>query len=240
MAPAPRFSAEQQEEMILTAAAEVIADTSLLDFSMSAIAKLSGLSMGSVYKFVQCKEDVLIALAVKMYQKKQHVFQQVLSMPLTSPERLIAVSLLDFTKVRMYNFDDQLESIVNTRAIMKRSSRRWLDHMISNSKVCENAFQAFLAEALASGELKADQNELEELSVGSWSLIVGYFQTVRLHLSWNSEQELAEYDSLQTLSVDNVHIRSLQRFINTFSWQQPLSLEAMDKVCQKLQQEGLR
>ena len=43
---------------------------------MSAIAKLAGFSMGSVYKFVQCKEDVLIALATKMYQERQRVFKQ--------------------------------------------------------------------------------------------------------------------------------------------------------------------
>lgn len=70
MAPAPKYSAEQQEEMILSSAAQAIEETSLLDFSMSSVAKLAGLSMGSVYKFVQCKEDVLIALATQMFQKK--------------------------------------------------------------------------------------------------------------------------------------------------------------------------
>ncbi|MGJ8692294.1 MAG: TetR/AcrR family transcriptional regulator [Thalassotalea sp.] len=240
MAPAPKFSTEQQEEMILSAAAQAIEKTSLLDFSMSAIAKLAGLSMGSVYKFVQCKEDVLIALATKMYQEKQRVFKQVLTMPLTAPERLIAISLLDFSKVQMFSFDDQLESIVNTRAIMKRSSRRWLDHMITSSKVCEISFQHFLENAVASGELPSSPDDLAELSIGSWSLMVGYFQTVRLHLSWNSEQELAKYDSLQPLAADNVHIKNLQRFINTFTWQQPLSSKDINKVCQHLVKEGLR
>ncbi len=143
MAPAPKYSAEQQEEMILSSAAQAIEETSLLDFSMSSVAKLAGLSMGSVYKFVQCKEDVLIALATQMFQEKQRVFKQVLALPLTTPERLIAISLLDFSKVQMFSFDDQLESIVNTRAIMKRSSRRWLEHMINSSKVCELAFKSF-------------------------------------------------------------------------------------------------
>ena len=61
MAPAPRFSPEEQEKLIICAAITTIVQSSLLDFSMSKIAKLAGLSMGSVYKFVQCKEDVLIA-----------------------------------------------------------------------------------------------------------------------------------------------------------------------------------
>ena len=150
MAPAPKFSCEDQEKMILSAAVTVIEKTSLLDFSMSAIAKLAGLSMGSVYKFVQCKEDVLIALATKVYQERQQVFIQVLSLPLTTPERIIANSLLDFSKVQMYSFDDQLESIVNTRAMMQRCSPRWLDQMIACGKVCEGMFKTFLQSAAQS------------------------------------------------------------------------------------------
>lgn len=240
MAPAPRFSHEEQEELILSAAVKVIEKTSLLDFSMSAIAKLAGISMGSVYKFVQCKEDVLIALATKMYQEKQRVFKHVLSLPLTTPERLIAISLMDFSKVQMFSFDDQLESIVNTRAIMKRSSKRWLDHMINSSKVCETAFNSFLQASVESGELMSGKESLEDIGIGSWALMVGYFQTVRLHLSWNSEQELAELDNLMPLSISNVHIRNLRRFINAFDWQQKLTEQDLNKVCNYLVNEGIR
>lgn len=240
MAPAPKYSAEQQEEMILSSAAQAIEETSLLDFSMSSVAKLAGLSMGSVYKFVQCKEDVLIALATQMFQEKQRVFKQVLALPLTTPERLIAISLLDIFKVQMFSFDDQLESIVNTRAIMKRSSRRWLEHMINSSKVCELAFKSFFEAAAQSGELISTEAELEEISVGSWSMIVGYFQTVRLHLSWNSEQELENIDKLMPLTTTNVHIRNLMRFINSFQWQQKLTEQDIEKIGQYLVSEGMR
>lgn len=240
MAPAPKFSAEQQEEIILSSAAQAIEETSLLDFSMSAVAKLSGLSMGSVYKFVQCKEDVLIALATKMFQEKQRVFKQVLALPLTTPERLIAISLLDFAKVQTFSFDDQLESIVNTRAIMKRSSRRWLEYMINSSKVCELAFKSFFDSAAQSGELISTDAELEEISIGSWSMMTGYFQTVRLHLCWNSEQALENIDKLMPLTTNNVHIRNLMRFINTFEWQQKLTAQDIEKVSQYLVSEGMR
>ena len=97
MAPAPKFSLEEQEKLILFAAVTAIEKSTLLDFSMSSIAKSAGLSMGSVYKYVQCKEDLLIALATNMYQEKQRVFSQVLALPLTTPERIIALSLLDYT-----------------------------------------------------------------------------------------------------------------------------------------------
>ena len=240
MAPAPRFSLEEQEKLILFAAVTAIEKSTLLDFSMSSIAKSAGLSMGSVYKFVQCKEDLLIVLATKMYQEKQKVFSQVLSLPLSTPERIIALSLLDFSKVQMYSFDDQLESIVNTCSIMKRSSQRWLDYMFNCSKVCEESFQVLLQTAVDSKELKSGVSEMEQINVGAWSLAVGYFQTVRLHHGRSSQKDNDEQTCLLSLPVNNVHILNLQRFLNSFDWRKKLDNEDIEKVCQMLVELELR
>ena len=64
MAPAPKYSLQQQEDMILSAAEKSIENSSLLDFTMSAIAKGAGLSMGSVYKHVQSKEVFILRRVV--------------------------------------------------------------------------------------------------------------------------------------------------------------------------------
>jgi AcrR family transcriptional regulator len=240
MAPAPKFSLEEQEKLILFAAVTAIEKSTLLDFSMSSIAKSAGLSMGSVYKFVQCKEDLLIALATKMYQEKYRIFSQVLALSLTTPERIIALSLLDFSKVQMFSFDDQLESIVNTRAIMKRCSQRWLDYMINCSKVCEDSFQVLLQTAVDTKELQSGINATEQISIGAWSLNVGYFQTVRIHHGRNTNQENEIQESIASLSTDNVHILNLQRFINTFDWKQKVSKQDIEKVAQQLVISELR
>jgi AcrR family transcriptional regulator len=240
MAPAPKFSIEEQEKLILFAAVTAIEKSTLLDFSMSSIAKSAGLSMGSVYKFVQCKEDLLIALATKMYQEKYRVFSQVLALSLTTPERIIALSLLDFSKVQMFSFDDQLESIVNTRAIMKRCSQRWLDYMLNCSKVCEDSFQVLLQTAVDTKELQSGINAMEQISIGTWSLNVGYFQTVRMHHGRNTNQENEIQESIASLATDNVHILNLQRFINTFDWQKKVSEQDIEKVAQQLVISELR
>jgi AcrR family transcriptional regulator len=240
MAPVPKFSIEEQEKLILFAAVTAIEKSTLLDFSMSSIAKSAGLSMESVYKFVQCKEDLLIALATKMYQEKYRVFSQVLALSLTTPERIIALSLLDFSKVQMFSFDDQLESIVNTRAIMKRCSQRWLDYMINCSKVCEDSFQVLLQTAVETKELQSGINAMEQISIGSWSLNVGYFQTVRIHHDRKTNQKNEVKESIASLSTDNVHILNLQRFINTFDWQKKVSKQDIEKVVQQLVMSELR
>lgn len=240
MAPAPRFSAEEQEKLIVYAAIKAIEESSLLDFSMSAIAKLAGLSMGSVYKFVQCKEDVLIALATRMYQERQSVFKKVLALPLTTPERIIAASLLDFSKVQMYNFDNQLESIVNTEAMMKRCSQRWLTQMIMCGERCQAMFQQFLQTAADSGELTSGYRDIEEINLGTWSLSVGYFQTVRLHHCRHNDLEVNTETDMLALAPDDLHIRSMQRLVNTYDWQNKVSDTDINKVCQHLSDAGLR
>ncbi|MCJ8296879.1 MAG: TetR/AcrR family transcriptional regulator [Colwellia sp.] len=240
MAPAPRFSAEEQEKLIICAAIKAIEDSSLLDFSMSAIAKLAGLSMGSVYKFVQCKEDVLIALATRMYQERQSVFKKVLALPLTTPERIIAASLLDFSKVQMYNFDNQLESIVNTEAMMKRCSQRWLTQMIACGERCQTMFQQFMQAASDSGELTSGNRDIEEINLGTWSLSVGYFQTVRLHHCRLNNQEESSTDEMLALASDDLHIRTMQRLVNSYDWQKKIADDDIKKVCLTLSNAGLR
>ncbi|WP_019029207.1 TetR/AcrR family transcriptional regulator [Colwellia piezophila] len=240
MAPAPRFSVQEQEKLIICAAIKAIEDSSLLDFSMSAIAKLAGLSMGSVYKFVQCKEDVLIALATRMYQQRQGVFNKVLALPLTTPERIIALSLLDFSKVQMYNFDHQLESIVNTEAMMKRCSQRWLTQMIACGERCQTMFQQFLQTAADSGELTSGNRDIEEINVGAWSLSIGYFQTVRLHHCRHNNPDKNSTEEMSALAPDDLHINSMQRLVNSYDWQNKISNEDINKVCLHLADAGLR
>jgi AcrR family transcriptional regulator len=249
MAPAPRFSTEEQETLIINAAIQAIEESSLLDFSMSAIAKLAGLSMGSVYKFVQCKEDVLIALATRMYQERHCVFKKVLSLPLTTPERIIAMSLLDCSKVQIYTFGNQLESIVNNQAMMERCSSRWLTQMINCGERCQNLFQQFLQSAADSGELTSGCQDIEEINIGIWSLLIGYFQSVRLHqLRHNDTEELVKANTTDTPATENAfvlapndaHIRNMKRLINSYDWKQRILDNDIQKVCQQLTDNALR
>ena len=256
MAPAPRFSAEEQERLIISSAIEAINKSSLFDFSMSAIAKLAGLSMGSVYKFVQCKEDVLIALATRMYQQRQGVFKKVLNLPLTTPERIIATSLLNFSKVQMYGFDNQLESLVNCDAMKKRCSARWLAQMTTCDEKCQFMFRNFLQKAADSGELTSGERDIEEINLGAWSLAVGYFQTVHLHHYKQDNQAGNIATDSKTNTGDNIannleensfmlapnalHIKTMQRLVNSYDWQKKVSSDDINKVCQKLTDAALR
>jgi len=242
MAPAPKFSPQEQEELILNAAAECIRETSLLDFTMSAVSKVACLSMGSIYKHVQCKEDIIFALASRCYAHHSNIFKQVLTMEeLTTPQKVIAISLLSPTKIQVYPFDSHLETFSANELVISRASALWTERMISASENCEATFNKCMHQAAFSGELKLNgnvQQTIEEINFGSWALIVGFQHVSRVMQIRNISNDTAILE--EALAIDSTPIRSLKRFLNSFEWKKPLTDEDIVQVSDLLVELNLR
>jgi len=243
VAPAPKFSSQEQEEMILKAAEESIEESSILDFPMSQIAKRAGLSVGSVYKHVQSKEDVLIALAARMYKNGLQAYEKILSMPVSTPEKMIGINMMHKWKTQTYSFESQLDNLVTTPALLERCSPGWLRRMRSHCKKVEELFEQVLTQAADSGELISGHDVVEEVNLAIWSFNWGYFHMVRQYQCHVQEKPadtaiILSFDS--EIAEDALHIKSLVRLINAYEWQQPLTCEGIKKVCQLLEAEGLR
>ena len=124
---------------------------------------------------------------------------------------------------------------------MKRCSERWLSLMIACGKQCETMFQQFLQNAANSGELTSGSRDIEEINLGTWSLSVGYFQTVRLHQCWHNDlNESIDDENSLVLTADNIHIRTMKRLVNTYDWQQKVSNDDIENICLHLADAELR
>lgn len=99
--PAAKYSGEKQQEMIFSAAVECIRESSTTEFTMASIVKKAMLSMGSVYKFVQSKEDIVTALASEAFDYRSSVYARVLNLTLSAPEKILSISLISPAKVEM-------------------------------------------------------------------------------------------------------------------------------------------
>ncbi|MBL4898561.1 MAG: TetR/AcrR family transcriptional regulator, partial [Colwellia sp.] len=177
MAPAPKYSLQEQEGMILDAAAQCIELSSLIDFTMSAVAKAAGMSMGSIYKHVQCKEDIIFALAIRVYHHRSHVFENVMALELTTPEQLIGITLLNPLKTQVYAFDAHLDAFITNELVVQRTSPLWRERMIDAHQHCEALFSRCMSQAAHSGELSGDgdiEQLIEEINLGGWAVTVGY------------------------------------------------------------------
>lgn len=240
MAPAAKYTPQQQEQMVLDAAEKCIEASSLLDFSMSAIAKSAQLSMGSIYKHVQSKEDVLIALATTMFRNELALYEKVLQLPLTTPEKIIACSLMNPAKVQTYSFQSQLDNLVSSQALLNRASHTWLERMFAVCKTVEQHFYQCFLDAANSGEFQSGIDAIDEINIALWSMTVGYLRIVQQHLHWDENNHCPDQQNDPIVSPDNVYISAIKRLVNAYQWSQPLTNEGIEKVCQALEENGLR
>lgn len=240
MAPAPRCSPHQQEQLILSAAAQCIEQSSLMDFTMSAIAKKAGVSIGSLYKHVQSKEDVLVALATRMFQRLGEKFSQVLKLDLSTPERVAAVVLMDPSKTQCFVFDSHLDTLVNCDAILRRASPAWILRMSNEIGHTKELFTQIWIDAEASGELTINpaKESIEQLNTGMWALHVGYTQVVMRQN--NLLLDPTELPNLYPLAADDHLMLNAQRLLNSYNWRQPLDNTGIERAIDALSQHGLR
>ncbi len=242
MPPAPRHSSQEQEDLILSAAEQCIEETSLLDFTMSAISRAAGLSMGSIYKHMQSKEDVLVALGYRSNIQLKKVFSEVLSLPLPVSVRLIAVQLYCREKVALYSFSAHLDMLLGNEAILQRASERWLHRFIEVHISIEELFRKTIFDACDAGELVVTAENKEamahEMVIGMWSLCVGHTQVIMQRSARNVIGRGAEMPV--RLECDSPIIRSVKTVLNSYPWKTPVTDERIQQAIELLEERELR
>lgn len=241
MAPAPRFSVATQQEMILNAAVQSISETSVTDFTMASVARLAKLSMGSIYKFVQSKEDIVLALAHQSFTHLSATFQKVLALPLSAPEKLVAVCLISPAKTQLFEFEHDLQSYATNEAVIRRASPMWTNKMIEACGHCEAIFKLTLANDIKAGELEQVPNlneVIEEIVISGWAMTVGYEEVRRVK---QTSEVIDGTDSLQEpLALNDPMVRSMVRLLNTYPWRKPITQQSLQLIEQQLISLDLR
>jgi AcrR family transcriptional regulator len=227
-----------QEEAILQAAARCIEASSLLDFTMSAISKEAGLSMGSIYKHIQSKEDVLLALGHRSRLHFEALARRVLALPLPIAARLVAVQLVDPEHASPFSFGAELTTLLANEAILRRGSRGWLDKYLAADMAVEQLFYAQLDRAFDDGEILGDVERkatlLDAINTAVWSLCVGYLQVTR------QRGVRALGANATRLEVDSTIVQALRRLLSTYEWRAPLTDEWIARTGEALEDMGLR
>ena len=242
MSSTPKNTAKQQENLVFDAAVKCIEETSLLDFTMGAIAKEAGLSKGSIYKHVQSKEDVLVAISTRFMAHHIEVFAEVMRLPFTTPERLVCTVLLSPEKLHLYSFGVHLEMLVGNEAVLRRASPRWLEAMTRLDQALEAVFWRVLSQACEDGELmcspKDRDSTMEMLMIGLWSLPVGFSQVAYQRHALQAVDDEAELPF--PLPVGHGLVKNYQRLLNSYPWKVPLDDQGIEKARVAMEERGHR
>lgn len=240
--PAPKYTIAKQEQLILDAAVQCVLDSSLLDFKMSNVAKNAGLSMGSVYKHVQSKEDVLVALSVRIDSQAKKVIQEVLALPYSLPVKIISIHLLSQEAMYKYPFGYQLLNMMSGEDLLVKASDKWISKLAKNSKEIRNLFQDALSMAVQREELlcSAEEEEglIEEIMFLHWALNIAFPQI--LNQPYDTYDQNARSGSNKPLPLEHPIIRTAIRTTNSYPWKYPISAKDLFEVEQLLIERGLR
>lgn len=248
MAPAPKACPIEQENKILQAAADCISETSLMEFTMSEIARKAGMSMGSIYKHIHCKEDVLVALALRSAECRLGVFRAILTNDeLTLPQKLMSINLLDFSKIHQYSFTQPLEVLINSDLVLRRASNQWLQKVAQLMSDTNKLFTDEIMRAMGQGELIAEgdpEDYAQQLNLGVWAMAVGH---IHVSLARQGLYSQLQGNTGETITANTVRqgisdpgILNFQRMLNGFQWREPLDEPGIAKAAKMMTQMGYR
>ena len=242
MSPAARHTPQEQEDMVMAAAAKCIEAKSLLAFTMADISKEAGLSMGSVYKHVQSKEDVLVALVVRSMVHMHRIFVDFFELPLTAAEKVLGGVLWTPEKLYLHPFGVHLEMMIRNEAVMAKASPRWIESMSRIDQEMEDLFVSTLERACTEGELDVSPPEragvIEQLMIGVWSMYVGFVQVAYQR----NGRALGQGDVALPfpLPTDHALVCATQRLINSYPWKAPLDASSIERVASLMENKGYR
>ncbi|AQS37078.1 transcriptional regulator, TetR family [Shewanella psychrophila] len=240
--PAPKHTIAEQEKLILDAAAQCILDTSLIDFKMSAIAKKAGLSMGSVYKHIQSKEDVLVALSVRLDSQASNVIRFILALPYSLPAKIVAINLVSQESMYIYSFSYQLLTMISSRDLLAKASDKWLAKLSLVSTEIRFQFQDALREAVGSEELLCEEEEkealIEEFMLLHWAVNIGSPQI--LNHPHETHINEAKVNVNVPLTLGHPLMRATIRMTNCYPWKYPVTRKELSEIEQVLIKNDLR
>lgn len=227
-----------QEELIESAAIKCIEKSSVLDFTMAALAKEAGVSPGTVYKYFHSKENILASLALRDLSYASQVISRTLSLPLTTPELLIGTLLLPFEDLCLFQFSNQLQNLMASTTFINTRPNLLKEYTHQN-KIIETMFHDTIYQAYESGELNVVVNErdivAEELIIGLSSMRSGFFQRLVRNKALATVSGL--YNLANINNANKALICSARRLINTYPWSTPLDEQGVEKASKSVNEK---
>jgi AcrR family transcriptional regulator len=184
--------------------------------NMDRIAETLEYSKGTIYNHFPCKEEIIIALAIRTMEKRTDMFQRASAFRGKSRERMVAIGAAAELFVRLYPDHFMIEHIVRTASIWEKTSAYRQNLMRSCEGRCMSIVGGVIRDAIAHGDLELPEGTTPEHVVfGLWSFSYGAFSTI------------ATSDNLVQLGIADpytAHWLNITKMIDGFGWR-PLSTE---------------
>lgn len=216
---------EQRETLILQNARIIVKRDGIFDFKMSAIAKESKLSIGTLYIHFQSKEDLVISLACDEIKEVSSFFAAINTLNFTNKEKLLAYTFASYARREKENYVSEIEQIVTNVSIRNRASKSktlLYDNLLHQTiKIVENTIENIILEE--NDTVKKNKDLIKKnLLFGLWSLSLGSLSILQLNIFKKEE-----------LNIQNTFVQNCISLINSYEWTHKLNDKQSNIVINK-------
>jgi len=217
----------QREEAILKVAAPMVIRDGYHGLKMDRIAEELEYSKGTIYNHFPCKEEILLALAVNMMQKRTQMFRRAALFQGTSRERLQAVGVASELFVRLNPDLFHLEQLVLSASIASKTTEKRRQKKHSAEQECMSTVSGIVRDAIAQGDLILNDRTPEDLVFGLWSMTFGAYSLMTTN------------HQLLQLGIEDPFVaihKNGQSLVNGVGWQPIFTEEDVESVVAKIKE----
>ena len=205
---------QEREQLILATARPMVVRDGYHGLNMDRLAESLEYSKGTIYNHFDCKEEIILALAIETLGKRTELFERAATFPGLPRERMLAVGVAAELFVRLHPDHFAVEQIIRTDSIWQKTSENRRNSLRASEMRCMGVLSGIVRDAAARGDLELDEGVTAETIVfGLWAMSYGAYSII------------ATSQPLEGLGIDNafVSVRTNQtRLIDGFQWR-PLS-----------------
>jgi len=169
----------QRDTRILEAAREMLLERGYFGLTMDRLAAASNFPKGTLYQRFGCKEDIILALALRSLEQRSAMMARAAVFRGMTRERVLALGEAVALFARLYPDESRILHTA-TGPIREKASIERVTALRDKEHEAVGMLHALLEEAVAKGELLLgrDGATTEEMAFGIWALADGSFTLI--------------------------------------------------------------
>ncbi|MEN8719845.1 MAG: TetR/AcrR family transcriptional regulator [Oceanococcaceae bacterium] len=212
----------EREQHLLDVANNLVREKGLITLQMSHLAQAAEVAMGTLYSHFSSKEDLLLALAVRISEQQGDYVVRAARWQAGTRDRMMATALADWLFLHRNPHFAQITQYALSEVAWERASEaRRQDFVLSREPVGAAIF-SIVRDAQDAGDLPRSGFTVEELPFGFWTMVVGTQQLTHT-------RGLLEHFSIREPHLTMV--RHIVVWLNGLSWKPLASANATDGIC---------
>ncbi|MFZ5829479.1 MAG: TetR/AcrR family transcriptional regulator [Planctomycetota bacterium] len=172
-----------REAQILEVARRILSEEGYLKLNMDRIAEEIEYAKGTVYQHFKNKEDIIVALNVKMHHKLEELFRKASTFRGHTRDRMAAIGVASNLMNRLYPDSQHIDRVTANPSLLEKATPERQEQLRLSQGACMAVLAEVVEEAISLGDLSLPPGAgPAELAFGLWAMSTGGYEIISLGL----------------------------------------------------------